>query len=272
MTKTSGIYIGSGNKKAVYDLCLPESAPKGIIIFLHGFMGYKDWGCWNLVQTYFVQKNYAFIKYNITHGGTTMDETRSFVDLKSFSENTYSHEIEDFESILSITSSLQLNCPIHLIGHSRGGGIALLQSENEKIKSITSWAGISDIGIRFPTGEALESWKINGVRYQLNGRTMQELPMNYSIYQDYCSNIDRLDIKKYCVESTTPICIIHGTEDASVSISEGEKLANWTNSDLIRIDNSNHTFNSSEPWKELLMPEALQEVCEQTYNFIIAHG
>ena len=62
-------------------------------------MGYKDWGCWNLVEQFFIENNYAFLKYNVSHNGGTIENPIDFDDLNAFSENNYSKEIEDFEAI-----------------------------------------------------------------------------------------------------------------------------------------------------------------------------
>ena len=31
-----------------------------VIIFCHGYKGYKDWGCWNLVAKEFAIKNFSY--------------------------------------------------------------------------------------------------------------------------------------------------------------------------------------------------------------------
>lgn len=272
MQKTLGTYIGANNRINIFDILIPEIHAEGIILFLHGFMGYKDWGCWNLVQEYFSDRGYIFVKYNISHGGTTPEHPREFYDLDAFANNTYSMELFDLNQMIRLIRKEHPSLPIHLIGHSRGGGIALLESKNSEISSITSWAGICDIGIRFPANEALEIWKLKGVRYQANGRTKQDLPMNFSIYTDYLENKARLDIEQYCKESSKPTCIIHGADDISVDVTEGEKLSQWLNVKLILIENANHTFNSAEPWPKPMMPYELQLVCKQTYNFILSNG
>ena len=47
------IFTGANKKKSLYDLDIPENWNQKLIIFIHGYMGYKDWGCWNLVSDYF---------------------------------------------------------------------------------------------------------------------------------------------------------------------------------------------------------------------------
>ena len=40
---------------------------KNLIIFCHGFKGFKDWGPWNLVAEHFAKAGFFFIKFNFSH-------------------------------------------------------------------------------------------------------------------------------------------------------------------------------------------------------------
>ncbi len=40
---------------------LKNNKPKPIIIFLHGFKGFKDWGHFNSVMNFFIQQKFVFI-------------------------------------------------------------------------------------------------------------------------------------------------------------------------------------------------------------------
>lgn len=261
------IYKGAKGKESLYDFQIPQNWNKKLILFMHGYMGYKDWGCWDLVQSYFVDRDFGFLKYNASHNGGTVSNPIDFDDLESFSNNSYSNEIEDFEAILELVRSHFNEFPeIYLIGHSRGGAVALLQSKNEHVSKICSWAGVATVD-RFPTGDDLEEWKNNGVRYGKNGRTMQSMPHSYDQYVDFITNKDRLDIEAYCRNSKVPTLIVHGDKDTSVNISEGKTLSEWLDTDLQVIYNTQHTFDSSQPWSEDSMPDALRKTCEITLNF-----
>jgi pimeloyl-ACP methyl ester carboxylesterase len=263
------VYQGAMNKSSLFDLETPADWNGKLIVFIHGYMGYKDWGCWNLVQSYFVENNYGFLKYNVSHNGGTLDNPIDFEDLNSFANNSYSKEVLDFEAILEMIQAKFDTIPeTHLIGHSRGGGIALLQSENKLVSKICSWAGISSIASRFPKGELLEQWKTEGIRYYQNGRTKQAMPHLFDQYLDYVSNKDRLDIKSYCKSSKKKTLVIHGDNDASIKIVEGESLANWLGVELTVVKNTQHTFDASQPWKITSMPNALKEACELTLKFL----
>ena len=161
MTKniTNAIYEGAEGKQSLYDLVIPEDWNGKLIVFIHGYMGYKDWGCWNLVSDYFSSKGFGFLKYNVSHNGGTLDNPIDFDDLEAFSRNNYVYELQDLEAIMNVIQGEFVNVPdIYLIGHSRGGGIALLESDNGFVNKICTWAAISSIESRFPKGEELERW------------------------------------------------------------------------------------------------------------------
>lgn len=261
-------YTGANNRESLYDLTIPENWNHKVVVFIHGYAGYKDWGCWNLVEDYFTENSFGFIKYNASHNGGTLSKPIDFDDLAAFSMNTYSHEIADFEAVIDVLENKIAEPPeIYLIGHSRGGGIALLQSAHPNIQKIVTLAAISSIEARFPIGEDLINWKKEEVIYRKNGRTGQNMPTHITIYNDFVSNRDRLSIKNHCVKSTTPTCIIHGADDISVRLLEGETIAKWLNQELIVIQGQQHTFGSSQPWKEKELPLGLKEVCAIILHF-----
>lgn len=264
----NAIYVGAAERPSVYDLFVPGDWNGTLIIFLHGYMGYKDWGCWNLVSDYFTEKGYGFLKYNVSHNGGTVEQPIDFPDLEAFSRNSYMHEVLDLEAILSVVENEFDPVPdIYLIGHSRGGGIALLHADNGHVKKIASWAGISRIDNRFPTGKEFEAWKEDGYYFQKNTRTGQQMPHHFSQWESFEKSKGRLDIQTYCRNSTTPTLVIHGDHDNSVDIQEGKDIARWLNTDLTVIEGEPHTFGSSQPWPHDFLPSGLEKVCVETLAF-----
>ena len=39
----------------------PKIVSKALVLFVHGFKGFKDWGPWELMSEYFVQAGYAIL-------------------------------------------------------------------------------------------------------------------------------------------------------------------------------------------------------------------
>lgn len=263
------VYIGYNNRKSLIDIQLPENYSGQLVLFIHGFMGYMDWGCWRLVQTYFLDAGYGFVRYNASHNGTTIEHPTEFMDLTAFAENTYTAELFDLHRVIDFIDKQQVVFKaLHLVGHSRGGGIALLAGNHPKVTSISTLAAISSIEHRFPKGDELEKWRIEGTRHILNGRTQQQMPLNYRQYEDFLENKDHLSIEKSCREIHKPTCIIHGDQDTSVLESEGKELANWLNNELHIIQGADHTFGSKEPWNSSELPSHLKIACEVILNFL----
>jgi len=267
------VFVGANNRKSLYDCEVPENATS-LIVFMHGYKGYKDWGAWGLMQQTFVQNKVAFLKFNCSHNGGTVENPIDFDDLEAFGNNRYSYELEDLQIIIDEAHRLlhqecELDIPIWLIGHSRGGGVVVLEgNRNDKVNGVISLAGISDIGSRFPGEQELEEWKQQGVRFVLNGRTNQEMPHYFSFYEDYVGNTDLLDIEKAANQLSKPFLQIHGDMDLSVSISEGLALANWTNTRLKIIKGGDHTFGTKQPWESNQLSGQLNEVVQACLNFI----
>ena len=50
-----------------------DKKPKPILIFCHGYKGFKDWGAWNLMAEAFAETGFFFIKFNFSHNGGTVE-------------------------------------------------------------------------------------------------------------------------------------------------------------------------------------------------------
>lgn len=264
------LYPGSSGRKAFFDLHIPENFNGKLVVFVHGYKGFKDWGAWNLVDFEFTYAGFGFAKFNLSHNGGNHLYAKDFPDLEAFSKNTYTKEVHDIRLFLDHLDTLELpEHSIHFIGHSRGGGVALIAaSENDRISSICTWASICDIEKRFPKGEELDTWKREGERHELNTRTQQEMPIAFSMYEDFVQNKVRLNIEAACKKLSIPRLVIHGSADEAVSIEEGRKLSEWLQVPLFEIPGANHTFGAVHPFSEYKLPPDLKMVVKLTSDFI----
>ena len=144
----------------------------------------------------------------------------------------------------------------------------LRASSDQRIKSVITWAGVSGFENRFPQGIALQKWKIDGVRYILNGRTKQNMPHYYSFYEDFVLNKDILNIENAVKNLAIPQLIIHGEQDEAVNISEAKMLNKWNPNAMFVQVNSGHTFGSSHPWAKDQLPSELNHIVVKTISFI----
>ncbi|NRD18714.1 alpha/beta fold hydrolase [Winogradskyella eckloniae] len=247
-----------------------------IVIFCHGYKGFKDWGSWNLMAETFSKLGFCFIKFNFSHNGGTMENPIDFPDLDAFGNNNYTKELDDLADIITwvkdhFKAHSKINTKhITLIGHSRGGGISILKAaEDDRITNLITLASVSDFAKRTATIGNLEAWKHNGVTYIVNGRTKQQMPHYYQFYQDFIIHKARLDIESATKRLSIPHLIIHGSNDTSVKLEEGKALHKWnSNSELKIINNADHVFNTKHPWDKDQLTTALLETINACVAFL----
>ncbi|TXF77590.1 alpha/beta hydrolase family protein [Chryseobacterium sp.] len=262
-----------GARSFLADAFYPENSVKlPLVIFAHGYKGYKDWGAWNLMAEKFAEAGFFFVKFNFSHNGTTFENPSDFDDLDAFGNNNYSKEMLDYDAVLNhFYTHPRIDVDkIALIGHSRGGGISIIKAfEDERVKLLVTLASVSNFKSRFPRDERLEKWKDSGVMFSENGRTKQQMPHFYQFYEDFKENEDRFNIQ-YCAQHLEkPVLIIHGTDDDAVKEKEALLLQNWCkNTELFMMNDANHTFGAKEPWAEDHLPPDLETAVQKIIHFI----
>ncbi|WP_310993332.1 alpha/beta hydrolase family protein [Aequorivita marina] len=271
------ILTQEGKKPIVYDLYYQETdSPQPLIIFCHGYKGFKDWGPWHLVAEAFAKAGFCFLKFNFSHNGGTVEQPIDFPDLEAFGENNFSLELDDLNRVLNFIESGNEKLPKNLattslIGHSRGGGIVLIKAEEDpRINNVITWAGISDFKPRFQEGtQNFKDWKETGVTHIENSRTKQLLPHKFQFYKDFKENEERFTIRRAVEDLKIPYLIVHGSEDPTVSIKEAEAIHSWnTKSEFEVIEGADHVFNAKHPWKDSDTPEELERVVDCTIHFL----
>lgn len=271
------IIDGKHQKPIVADAFYQENhQPKPIVIFCHGYKGFKDWGAWNLMAEAFANAGFFFIKFNFSHNGGTVEQPIDFPDLQAFGNNNYTKELDDLESVLDWISSEQNykneanTDEISIIGHSRGGGIVLLKAnEDNRVKKVITLAAVCDFGKRSSTIGDLENWKKEGVKYVINSRTKQNMPHFYQFYEDFKANEARLNIQNAVENLKIPQLIIHGNQDDAIFLSEGENLKSWNpKAQFEIIENANHVFNVSHPWEKEFLSEEMQKGVNLCVGFL----
>jgi pimeloyl-ACP methyl ester carboxylesterase len=278
MTTVKNIPIAGKHKKPIItDVFYIEGGkPKPIVIFCHGYKGFKDWGAWNVMAKTFAEAGFFFIKFNFSYNGGTIEQPIDFLDLEAFGNNNYTKELDDLETVMDWIASnehyhYEANLShINLIGHSRAGGIVTIKAEEDnRVKKVISLAGVSDFGKRSSTTGNLEQWKKDGVKYVLNGRTKQHMPHYYQFYEDFIQNEERLTIKRAVSNLNIPYLIIHGDKDTSVLIEEAYQLHKWNPKNQIKIiEDADHVFNTKHPWEYQDVSNKLKKVIEIVVTFL----
>ncbi len=83
------------NKPILADIrYISNQDKKPLILFVHGFKGFKDWGIFNMMADEFAKKGFVFMKINLSHNGTTPEQLIDFADLEAFGNNNFTIELD----------------------------------------------------------------------------------------------------------------------------------------------------------------------------------
>lgn len=276
-TLINQIIPGSNGRPLLYDVAYKETdALLPVILFCHGYKGFKDWGTWSLMSQTLAGAGIACVKFNYSHNGGTVDQPIDFPDLDAFGNNNYSLEVQDTQYMLDwiVQTSLAIDkSRIYLMGHSRAGGItAIVASANSMVKGLITLAGVSDFESRFPQGAVLEAWKTNGVTYVENARTRQQMPLYYQFYENFILHKEQLNIINAARKLNKPHLIVHGDHDKAVALEDAFAFYdNSTQSQLHIIRGANHVFGAQHPWEKPFLPAALSNVTQCVINFVLCN-
>ena len=238
---------------------LAESHKKNlpVIIVCHGFKAFKDWGPFPAIGRYFARHGFLSIVLNFSHNGIG-EEPRKFVEHERFANNTVSLEIEDVQTVLDEISgdsfglSFVDRSKIGVVGHSRGGAVALIAAkEDKRVKAIAVWSTIAHFN-RY-TDEQRRRWREKGF-VQLHSVSSQKIfQINTALLDDIENNAERLDIIKAVEKLQKPLLIIHGTADIPAKIEEAETLygvADKQLTEFVKLEGVGHMYGAKHPYKD----------------------
>lgn len=250
---------------------------KPLIIFLHGFKGFKDWGHFNLIADKIASAGMVFLKLNFSHNGTTPNAPIDFEDLEAFGNNNFTKEQQDISTLLSHLQNDGLSIPseeidyndITILGHSKGGSAAIIAASKFKnIKRLITWSAVANLVQRY-TNDEVGLWKEKGVMYIPNSRTNQEMPLYYQLAEDVLDNLDNYDITKLAGQIDIPWLILHGEADSTVDFSEAKLLNKLQPKASIQlVEDADHTFGGGHPWEATELPLWTEIIVDKTINFI----
>jgi uncharacterized protein len=225
------------------------------LILVHGFKGFKDWGFFPYAGNFFADKGYFVLTFNFSHNGVG-ESLKDFDELDKFAENTFSLEVNElselidnyFHNYFGKTTNKRLG----LIGHSRGGAIAILTAFRKKsVDAVAVWASVSKLD-RYSRRQK-EEWKKKGWFEVLNTRTNQIMKLNISLLEDTEKNKnDFLNIEQSVRNFDRPFLIAHGEQDLAVKVEEAGQLFSWADplkTELFKIKATGHTFDIKHPFE-----------------------
>jgi dienelactone hydrolase len=262
------------NEKINVDLRHREDAKEApAIIIIHGFKGFKNWGFFPDLSERLAMAGYVTITPNFSRNGIGYDYN-TFEYLDKFADNTHSHELNDLQIIINQIKEEKIARRtidperLALIGHSRGGGTAIIKAAElgDEIKCIVTWSSVNSFN-RF-SDEQITQWKKDGYIEIENSRTKQMMRINKTYWDDLTKNQKRFDIMKAAATLENPTLFVHGLHDETVPYSSSEELHDACSSYVKRlelIEDTGHTYGITHPMTKDC--EAYQTACIVTENW-----
>ena len=237
------------------DLRLPEgNGPHPVVVVCHGFKGFKDWGFHPWLGERLAAAGLAAVHFNFSETAFGCRTATSRISTPSARTRSPSSATTSTRS--SMPSSQGGWIPRSTrpgsasMGHSRGGGIALLgASERPEVKALATWAAVSHFD-RIADEATLAEWRRTGVYEVVNARTGQILPMGLGFLDDILGNRSRLGLLSAARRLASGWLVVHGSADETVPFAEAEELvaAAGGPARLAAIDGAGHTFGAVHPF------------------------
>lgn len=230
-----------------------RARPRPVVLVLHGFKGFKDWGMFPPLAERLARAGFTAVSLNLSGSGA--DDAGEFAFPERFAHATYSGDLGDLTTVIDAVTAGALGFfpapAVGLLAHSRGGGLGVLATAADpRIRALVTWAAISHLH-RF-TPEEVAGWRARGQIDILNSRTGQVLPIYTDVLDDVADHgSTSLDIRAAAGRIAVPWLIIHGESDATVPLAEARALqtASRTSAELKVIPGAGHTFEAVHPWQ-----------------------
>ena len=281
--KESGKIPSSEGLPITYDLYAPATGNYAmpVILFLHGFKGFKDWGPFPDACFEIAENGYAVLSFNLSLNGIG-ENPETFDRLDLFARDTLTQDQNDIKTVIDALMSGEIISPqvdfdmsrIGLIGHSRGGHSAVVAAANyEQINCLVTWSSVANY-IDFWSESMINDWKTKGFTEIMNSRTGQVMRVDRVVYDDAIQHADTLMASKRVRELHIPVCFIHGKADESVPYQHADILYENCPSNekrRILIPNAGHTYGGAHPFENEELPETFNELLSATINWFDAN-
>ena len=284
ISKQTGQIPSTEGLPIYYDLLIP-AAPNGnvfpVVLFVHGFKGFKDWGAFPDACEELTRAGFAVISFNLSLSGVGKSLTE-FDEPELFKRQTLSQDLADVGSVIEAIKSKQIQSDkavidtdrIGIFGHSRGGHTAVVAAaEYTEIQCLVTWSAVADYNKRW-SKEMVDDWTKQGFTQIKNSRTGEVLNLDKIVYEDAIQNGNKLMALERVKELYIPSMFIAGKDDEAVPPLDSEKLYRASpaeDKEIRLIANAGHTFEVSHPFTSKEFPYQFTDVIDLTVGWFMEH-
>ncbi|HEY8163958.1 MAG TPA: alpha/beta fold hydrolase [Gemmatimonadaceae bacterium] len=250
------------------EVFLPD-APQATIVILHGFKGFAHFAHFPYLARKAADAGIRAVTFDFSGSGIGPDR-ENFTALEEFQTNTFRQELADVEQVISESVRrgwITRERGYGLMGHSRGGGVAILRTARDpRVKALATWNAVSTT-VRW-SAEARDDWRRRGYVDIENARTKQMMRLGTALLDEVESlSSTELDIAAAAARIRVPWLIVHGEADETVPVAEGQQLRDLSRSvsTFWKVEGGNHGFGGKHPLTEV--PPLLDMVVRGTVNF-----
>ena len=219
-----------------------------VAVILHGFKGFKDWGFFPRVAERLATAGFTAVSFNFSGSGVAQGD--QFTEIDRWRHQKPSTDLEDVRIVVDHFAA-QGARTFGLLGHSRGGALAILHAARDRrVNRLVTWAAVNHF-LRFPEQDVAR-WRREGTMDVVNQRTGQVLPLDRDALDDVETNHDLLDVPAAAARLDVPWLIIHGDRDPAVDISIAHKLRQASGAprtELLEVPGGDHVFGIRHPWQ-----------------------
>ena len=247
-----------------------------VIVICHSFMAFKDWGFFPYIGEQLARAGFVSVAFNFSLNGV-VGHSHRITDFEKFERNTFTDELGDLRCVLDMIASGKIaqrfadTERIAVLGHSRGGGIAIVQaSKDKRIRALVTWSSISTFD-RW-TDHQKARWRMLGYLPLAKDSAVSPLALGIRLLDDYEQHKSELDILGAAKKIRAAWFILHGRADVTVHPSEAEKLfqaANHLSTELMIVDAVGHLYNAASRSENNYI--TLNSILEFTTTFLHRH-
>lgn len=238
------------------DVYLPKNESPPLVIVIHGFKGFKDWGFFPWLGRRLAEEGLAAACINLSHNGVG-DNFETFERLDLFERDTWSRRVYDVSQVIDaaehglLTDKAAPNPGrLGILGHSMGGGLALLMAARDaRVRSVVTLAGVAHEN-RIPMDTVEKCLRELGHVPIENGRTGQIMPIGQEFFDELKQHPAAFDILAAARKTSAPWLMVQGSADETVPLSEAHELLEVArdNAKLLVIEDAGHTFGGVHPF------------------------